>query len=93
MKENYSYPLDLSWTTEEMTTVLNFLNQVENYYESKVDCEHFKATYAEFKKVVPSKMQEKQIGRQFEEASGYSLYRAVKGVEVSSGKFTSDKKA
>lgn len=93
MKENYSYPIDLSWSTDEMTTVLSFLNQVEAYYESKVDCEQFKVAYAEFKKVVPSKMQEKQIGREFEEVSDYSLYRAVKGVEASGRKFASADKA
>ncbi len=41
------------------------------------------------KKVVPSKMQEKQIGRSFEEASGYSIYQAVKEVGASGKKFVS----
>jgi len=36
-KGNYSYPLDSSWSTEEITTVLHFLSQVEKAYESKVD--------------------------------------------------------
>ena len=36
-KGNYSYPLDPSWSTEEITTVLHFLSQVEKAYESKVD--------------------------------------------------------
>ena len=33
MKENYNYPLDLSWSTTEMTEVLSFFNQVEKFYE------------------------------------------------------------
>ena len=76
-----------------MTVVLSFLNQVEKYYESKVEVATFLEAYQAFKKVVPSKMQEKQIGRDFEKASGYSLYLAVKGVQASERKFTSSDKA
>ena len=54
MKANYQYPLDLSWSTAEMTAVLSFFNQVENYYESKVDKEEFLEAYKTFKKIVPS---------------------------------------
>lgn len=89
MKENYTYPLDLSWGTAEMTEVLSFFNQVEKYYESKVEKEAFLNAYAQFKKIVPSKMQEKQLGREFEASSGYSLYRAVKEVTASGKKFVS----
>ncbi|MFC4651768.1 UPF0223 family protein [Lactococcus nasutitermitis] len=99
MKENYSYPLDLTWSTAEMTVVLSFFNQVEAYYETKVERENFLTAYADFKKVVPSKMQEKQIGRDFELTSGYSIYKAVKEVQNApetptkrQGKFLSGKK-
>lgn len=83
MKTNYQYPLDLSWSTAEMTVVLSFFNQVEKFYESKVNREEFLENYKEFKRIVPSKMQEKQLGREFEENSGYSLYRALKEVQAS----------
>ncbi|WP_193438498.1 UPF0223 family protein, partial [Streptococcus suis] len=33
MNKNYSYPLDFSWSTEEISSVLSFLNQVEAAYE------------------------------------------------------------
>ena len=36
MKENYNYPLDLSWSTTEMTEVLSFFNQVEKFYVAKM---------------------------------------------------------
>lgn len=87
MKENYSYPLDFSWSTEEMTTVLSFFSQVEAFYESKVAREDFLAAYRAFKQVVPQKMQEKQLDRDFEKVSGYSIYRAVKEVTSSERKF------
>ncbi|AYF99643.1 UPF0223 family protein [Lactococcus allomyrinae] len=89
MKENYNYPLDFSWSTAEMTEVLSFFNQVEKFYESKVEKEEFLNAYSAFKKVVPSKMQEKQLGHEFEENSGYSLYRAVKEVQASGKRFVS----
>ena len=54
MKENYNYPLDLSWSTTEMTEVLSFFNQVEKFYESKVEKEVFLESYYDFKKIVPS---------------------------------------
>ena len=77
MNKNYSYPLDLSWSTEELASVLYFLNDVEKAYESKVSAQQLLASYAVFKEVVPSKAEEKRIGREFEAVSGYSLYRAV----------------
>ncbi|VOT74150.1 hypothetical cytosolic protein [Streptococcus pneumoniae] len=37
MNKQYSYPLDLSWSTEELASVLSFFNDVEAAYESKVE--------------------------------------------------------
>ena len=72
MNKNYSYPLDLSWSTEELASVLSFFNQVEQAYEQKADARIYLEAYKAFKKVVPS------LGKEFEEVSGYSLYRATK---------------
>lgn len=77
MNKNYRYPLDMSWSTEELASVLSFLNDVEQAYEAKIAAEKILASYQLFKKIVPSKAEEKRIGREFETASGYSLYRAV----------------
>ena len=82
MKENYNYPLDLSWSTTEMTEVLSFSIKLK-FYESKVEKEVFLESYNAFKKIVPSKMQEKQAWDvDFELSSGYSLYHAVKEVKL-----------
>ena len=54
-KGNYSYPLDPSWSTEEITTVLHFLSQVEKAYESKVDRDQLLQAYTAFKTVVQAK--------------------------------------
>ena len=72
-KGNYSYPLDPSWSTEEITTVLHFLSQVEKA----------------FKTVVPGKAPEKQLDKAFEEASGFSTYQAVKAAKAKDKGFVS----
>ena len=81
MNKNYRYPLDISWSTEELSSVLSFLNDVEQAYEAKIAAEKILASYQLFKKIVPSKAEEKRIGREFEIASGYSLYRAVQAAK------------
>ncbi|CIV81926.1 Uncharacterised protein family (UPF0223) [Streptococcus pneumoniae] len=37
--------------------------------------------FSKFKAVVPSKSEEKRLGREFETVSGYSLYRAVQAAK------------
>ena len=49
MNKNYSYPLDLSWSTEELASVLSFFNDVEAAYEQKVQAEKLLKSYAAFK--------------------------------------------
>ena len=77
MNKNYRYPLDISWSTEELASVLSFFNKVEEANESKVEAKEYMEAYRAFKKVVPSIGEEKRLGREFEEVSGYSLYRAT----------------
>lgn len=79
--KNYSYPIDVSWSTDDLTAVLHFLGQVEAAYEGQVNVEQLLASYKTFKQVVPSKAQEKQIDREFEKTSGYSTYRAVQAAK------------
>lgn len=81
MKKNYSYPLDFTWSTEVISSVLSFLNQVEKAYEGGVEASIILDRYADFKKVIKSKSEERQIDRTFEAASGYSTYAAVKAAK------------
>lgn len=81
MDKQYSYPLDFSWSTEELSSVLSFLNQVEKAYESGVAANQLLDGYSQFKQVVKSKSEEKRLGREFERVSGYSLYRAVQAAK------------
>ena len=71
---NYSYPIDLEWSHEEMSKVIKLWNAVEEAYEKGIQVEAFNKAYQEFKTVVRSIGEEKRLGR---EVSGYSLYRVV----------------
>ena len=73
----YQYPLDLDWTTEEMVVVMNMWEALEKAHEQGVPVKEFLDTYKAFKKVVKSIGEEKRLGKEFEKASGYSLYRTV----------------
>lgn len=77
MDKNYAYPLNLSWRTDEISSVLSFLNKVEQAYEGGVPIDELMQAYKNFKEVVPSKGEERQIDRDFEVVSGYSTYRAL----------------
>lgn len=92
MSTNYNYPLDINWSTDEITSVLHFLSHVELAYESKVNVKQLLEAYSEFKKVVSSKAQEKQVDREFEKNSGYSTYKVVQEAKkLEEGYFTLEK--
>ncbi|MEX1557100.1 UPF0223 family protein [Enterococcus sp. C67] len=75
--KGYQYPLDLDWTTEEMVIVTNMWTAVEQANETGLPVDKFLTTYQQFKTVVKSIGEEKRLGREFENASGYSLYRTL----------------
>ena len=76
MKDNQN-PLDVDWTTEEMVIVTNMWTAVEQANETGLPVDKFLTTYQQFKTVVKSIGEEKRLGREFENASGYSLYRTL----------------
>lgn len=74
----YHYPIDVTWTKEEVVDVVEFLTIVETAYESSVQRDDVLDAYRKFKRVIPSKSEEKQLLAKFEKESGYSGYRTVK---------------
>lgn len=86
MKPNYEYPLDFEWTKAEMIRVTTFYALVEDAYEHGVDRANLLAAYSGFKAVVPDKGTERRLEREFEVASGYSLYRVVQLARKSDAK-------
>ena len=75
---SYSYPMDETWSTEEIVDVVNFFTLVEKAYEKNVRRTDFLHLYRRFKEIVPSKSREKQLFEEFRRSSGYSSYHVVK---------------
>lgn len=81
--QNYQYPIELYWTYDEMNQVVKLWHSVELAYETGINRAEFLNHYRAFKEVVPSKGEEKSYAREFEKASGYSLYQVVKEARAS----------
>ena len=78
---DYSYPLRIDWTTNEIISVTAFYDVVEKGYEDGVERAEVIRAYREFKIIVPSKSEEKTLFKEFEQASGYSGYQIVKAAQ------------
>jgi len=81
---DYQYPIDHTWTTDEIIDVIQFFQYIEYAYEKGISREMLMNSYRRFKEIVPSKSEEKKLFNQFEEESGYSSYQAVKKAKEAS---------
>jgi len=88
----YHYPIDINWSKDEAIDVVGFLTMIEKAYESKIARDDVIAAYRKFKRVIPSKSEEKQILAQFEKESGYSGYHTIKKARESNQEAISMKK-
>ncbi|PLR97436.1 UPF0223 family protein [Bacillus sp. T33-2] len=79
----YQYPIDYTWTTDEIIDVVKFFEHVELAYDKGVGRDGLLNAYRRFKEIVPGKSDEKKIFNEFEEASGLSSYQAVKALKDS----------
>lgn len=77
MEESYSYPLDIEWSQSEMLKVMAMWQALEDVYENGLAVEVFSSVYKDFKSVIKSIGEERQLGHDFEAVSNYSLYQAV----------------
>ncbi|WHY87937.1 UPF0223 family protein [Neobacillus novalis] len=80
----YQYPINYSWTTDEIVDVIKFFEAIEKAYEKGIDRDEVMNVYRRFKEIVPSKAEEKTLCGEFEEMSGYSSYRTVKKAKEAS---------
>ena len=75
----FNYPIDYTlYNTEEITTIIKFLDLIEECYLSGVGLTEFKSAYKEFKSVVRAKSEENSLYRDFKEITGFDGYLAVK---------------
>ena len=86
MSENYAYPLEAEWQIEEITTVVAFYTAVETAYLNGIDRQLFLNQYHDFKQIVKSKAEEKQLTKKFLQVSGFDMYVAVKAARTSDRK-------
>lgn len=75
---SYSYPIDETWSKQEIIDVVNFFTLIEKAYEHQVSREDLLAVYRRFKEIVPSKSEEKRLFADFSKSSGYAPYAVVK---------------
>lgn len=75
---DYQYPIDYEWSTDEIVKVISFFQGIEKAYENGIEREQLMNLYNEFKRIVPSKSEEKKLCNEFEEVSGYSAYQVIK---------------
>lgn len=74
----YTYPIDYDqFTTEEIVVIIEFLAMIEDANQGSVDPHVLSAKHKAFRTVINSVSLEKQIGRDFEKASGYSIYKTI----------------
>lgn len=83
MNEEYSYPLDEEWTTEEIVSVVEFFEAVETGYDEGIEAGQLKGHYKHFKRVVPSKSEEKTLFKEFKERSGFEPFTLTRQLKDS----------
>ncbi|KRN34341.1 UPF0223 family protein [Liquorilactobacillus mali] len=83
---NFAYPLLPEWSTDEIVVATDFYQAVEQLYADKIEREEFLRKYHAYQKVVPMKMDQKKIDREFFDETGMSIYQAAKFVRNSDKK-------
>lgn len=74
----YSYPIDYDlYTPKEVVKLVEFYALVEDANEGKLKKELLIKNYREFRKILNSISMEKQIDKEFEKLSGYSIYKTI----------------
>ncbi|WP_096435588.1 UPF0223 family protein [Alteribacter populi] len=78
MKGEVNIPISVEWSKEEVVDVVNFFEAIDQAYNKGVDRDLLAALYKSYKKVVPSKAEEKQSFKEYEKQTGQSPYHVVK---------------
>ncbi|WP_332693823.1 UPF0223 family protein [Halalkalibacter lacteus] len=71
-------PISLDWSKQEVIDVIRFFEIVEKAYKGGIDREILLAHYQRLKEIVPSKSEEKQLFKQYDEELEISSYHVVK---------------
>ncbi|SFE42503.1 UPF0223 family protein [Alteribacillus iranensis] len=74
-------PISMEWSKEEVIDAVNFFQTVERAHHKAVPREDILALYNRFKEIVPSKSEEKQLFRTFDERAEVSCWQAVQAAK------------
>lgn len=80
MDTNYSYSLDPEWNQDQLLATMAIFNLTEDAYETKLNVADFQKAWQQYQTLFPAKMDQRQIDREFERVSGYSIYAVQKAV-------------
>ncbi|PYZ93290.1 hypothetical protein CR194_08840 [Salipaludibacillus keqinensis] len=78
MKNDINIPITMDWTKEEIVDVVHFYEAIDQAYGKGVDRDLLLKRYQQFKKIVPSKSEEKQHFKDYQEQTTQSPYHVVK---------------
>lgn len=75
----YSYPIDYSeFSSEEIIIIVEFFAMIEDANTSSINPDLLQRKYKEYRNIINSVSLEKKMDRDFEKASGYSVYKTLK---------------
>lgn len=75
----YTYPIDFElYTEEEAVTLVKFLALIEDANEGKADRDKLIKMHKKYRNIIHSISTEKQMDKEFEKISGYSIYKTLK---------------
>ncbi|GAF24282.1 MULTISPECIES: UPF0223 family protein [Shouchella] len=78
-------PIRYEWSQEEIVVVAEFFDLIAQTQEKGVDARVLQSAYQAFKRVVPSKAEEKQLFKEIDEQLGLSCYKVVKQANEQDG--------
>ncbi|KRM68661.1 hypothetical protein FD06_GL000980 [Apilactobacillus ozensis DSM 23829 = JCM 17196] len=86
--KNYSYPIIEDWSQNELVQMIKLFNLTEDAYENGngTNVSDFINQYNLFRKINPSKMEQKQICKDFYDKSSYDIFKVYKLASKSSKK-------
>ncbi len=75
----YPYPIDFDlYSKLEAIALIEFLALIEDANEGKADKDLLLKMYKKFRSIINSVSTEKQMDKEFEKLSGYSIYNTIK---------------
>ena len=77
----YSYPIDFDlYTQDEAIFLIEFLALIEDANNKKIDQLMISQKYKKYRNIINSISTEKQLDKDFEKLSGYSIFKTMKAI-------------